>query len=244
MPEAGQPAVPFTSEYHAWLGVPETLAIPVADRDLIQLPTRRSYRTLNRTGLLAASVCLPAAQRLRADLEADPFCVGIYCAVEPGPADFRTAHELAGQSETSPDFPRRYRRARRPRAYLRQLPNLIPAQIAIFLGIRGPICTFTHTRDGALHALDQARFDLEAGRIRTALICAAFSFEDPIVVQRVHRDHPARIICEGAAALVTGRAVFPHSGDEAPRNFGIADPLVRLIQHRPHAPISAYADTP
>jgi 3-oxoacyl-(acyl-carrier-protein) synthase len=221
------------------LCVPRACAFPQKDEELVTLPDPRAYRSMNRASLLLAAAALPANEVLGPRLRQDPFGVGLYCAVENGPPDYDCAKVIA---HTPPEeFALSYKRnLRSAKQYLRQLPNLTAAQLAIFLGLMGPIVVFTHSTFGASHALDQAEHDLETGVVRAALVAAAFSLEDPLMSMRVRRDlDPGQVLSEGAAAVVlepSGRSAGwkrQATREAASVSCAIAQPLVAVALDRP-----------
>jgi hypothetical protein len=181
--------------------VARTLSIPLRDEQLVDLPEPRTFQVLSRAGLMLTAVGLPSRDQLAPFLHEDPFSVGLYCAVQNGPDDYRAAKQMA---YTPPeDFARMYRSLRSSKQFFRQIANIPPSIVSIFLGIMGPQYIFSHSRWACLHALEQAEFDLQHGLVRSALVAGAFSLEDPLLSMRVRRsiaDH--LVLCEGAAAVV------------------------------------------
>jgi hypothetical protein len=56
---------------------------------------------------------------------------------------------------------------------------------------------------GSLHALEQAEMDLMDHRVNAALVCSAFSFENPLIMERLHRTTlKNRTLCEGSGAML------------------------------------------
>ncbi len=219
--------------YDPPLVVRRTRALPAADADLVALPDRRAYRSLSRTGLLLCAAGLPAAAPLAPLLAADPYGVGVYCAVDPGPQNYQAARRLAGGSRQ--EFAAVWKQLNHPKRYLSQLANLPAAHLGIFLGIRGPVNVYCHSAASACHAVEQARLDLAAGTVAAALVCAAFSLEDALLALRVRLDHPGAVVCEGAAAVLLTAADLPAlevpaaAGPAAGGDCcGVAQPLVEL----------------
>jgi hypothetical protein len=187
--------------YDGDVSVPHALAFPEPDDQLVQLPDPRAYRSLSRAGLLLIAAAVRSQEALSPFLAEDPFKIGIYCAMENGPNDFNSAKQMIN---TPPeDFAETYKILRSPKQYLKQLPNVPPSQLAVVLGIMGPLTLYQHSRFGCLQALDQAEFDLNTGAIRAALVCSAFSLDDPLLSVRAYRNAPeAAVLCESAAALL------------------------------------------
>jgi hypothetical protein len=218
--------------------IPQALVFPERDEELVDLPDRRAYRSLSRAGLLLASVGL-AAQDVVAELTGkDPFAVGIYCAIENGPNDFNSAKMMINTS--ADEFADTYKSLRSAKQYFKQLPNVPPSQLAIFLGIMGPLNVYNHSVYACRHALLQAEFDLDQGTVAAALVCAAFSLEDPLLGMRACRFAPSQaIIAEGAAAIIlTANGEYTDWNtaipSDSPYSYGIAQDLMNLIDRSQH----------
>ncbi len=165
------------------------------------LPDRRVYRSMSRAAILLSLICLKAKQEVTVFLEKAPFSIGIYCAVENGSVDFESTKSMVNVTKNR--FGEMYKKYRNPKMYLRQLPNLAAAQMGIFLGILGPMNVYNSSIQGSLHALEQAEMDLLDNRVKAALICSAFSFENPLIMERIKRTIlKGRILCEGAGAML------------------------------------------
>jgi hypothetical protein len=212
--------------------VPRTAAFAQKDEELVQLPDGRAYRSLSRAGLLLVAAGLPAHGVLAPLVEGDPFSVGIYCAIENGPNDYGSAKHMI---HTPPaEFSTAYKALRSPKHYFKMLANVPPAQLAIFLGVMGPLYTFTHSRLACRHALEQAEWDLETATVQAALVCGAFTLDDPLLAMRTRRDAPATAtLSEGAACLVltagAERTDWSWLPCQSPScSFGIATDLVTL----------------
>jgi hypothetical protein len=212
--------------------VPRTSALSETDEQIVELPEPRSARCLNRAGLMLASVGLQSKEALAGYLDVDPVSVGLYCAMQDGPDDYKSAKEMAHLPPE--DFARTYKFLRSPKRFLREEACLQASFLSIFLGTMGPLYAFTHSRWAALHALEQAECDLRDGTVKAALVISAFSLEDPLVSMRIRRSLPARsILCEGAAALVlTANGEYTNWRSEIPEDdecfYGSAHDLVLL----------------
>jgi hypothetical protein len=181
--------------------VPRTSALPCADEQIVELPEPRSSRFLTRAGLMLMAVGLSCKDAVAPYLAEDPFSVGLYCAMQDGPDDYKSAWQL---SHTPPeDFAKTYKLLRSSRQSLRELGSVQAGFLSIFLGTMGPLYGFTHSRWAGLHALEQAEFDLKNGVVQAAIVGGAFSLEDPLLSLRIRRCIPeSSILCEGAAALM------------------------------------------
>jgi hypothetical protein len=212
--------------------IPRTTTIRLRDEEIVELPDPKSFRALNRGGLLLAAVGLQSRSALAELLAEDPFSVGLYCAIQDGAEDSKTAKQMV--HTVREDFARTYKSLRSSKQFLRQIGSIQPSFLSIFLGIMGPQYVFSHSRWGALHALEQAEFDLYAGVVRAGLVCSGFSLEDPLLSMRVRRSIPdSSVLCEGAAALVltpNGEYTDWRCGSPADEKcfFGIAHDLVLL----------------
>lgn len=207
--------------------------LPVASQD-IAIPDPKAFRSMSRASLLLTNICMEAQPHFAAQVAIDPFSVGVYCAVENGPIDApSTAKILAAPVE---DFVLAYRKCRNPKMYLKQLPNIVPAQMGIFFGLQGPMNVYTHSRMAGWHALDQAEQDLRAGRVEMALVCTAHAFDDFIVVKRTSYQDP-RTLSEGAAGILLGRSEKTKDWESLihsdPKHyFGIGDAIINLAKGR------------
>src|SRR6185369_15175871 len=91
-----------------------------------------------------------------------------------------------------------------------------------------------HSRLAVRQALEQADFYLVTGTVRAALVCSAFTLDDPLLAMRTRRGSPASAtLSEGAACLV-----LTPNGEEtdwsslpcpaSSYSFGIATDLVTV----------------
>ncbi len=221
-----------SAHYGDAIRISRTRALPVVESDA-GLPDPRACRSMSRTGVLLSLVCLRSALALEPALEADPFSVGVYCAVENGPVDFAAVREMS--TVPSERFAERYRKLFNPKMHLRQLPNLVAAQAGIFLGIQGPMHVFNNSLHGSAQALEQAEIDLCNHRVAAALVCSAFSFENPLAMERLRRTVlGARVLCEGAGALLLAGNASETRWDEVGYDqteefFGISHQLIVQI---------------
>ena len=212
--------------------IPRTSGLPQTDEQIVELPEPRSFRSLNRAGLMLAAVGLQTKETLAPYLAEDPFSVGLYCAMQDGPDDYKSAKQMA---HTPPEeFARMYKLLRSSKQFLREVGSVQASFLSIFLGTMGPLYGFTHSRWAGLHALEQAECDLKNGVVKAALVGGAFSLEDPLLSMRVWRSiSDTSILCEGAAAMVltaseeytNWRHVMPEGGQCF---YGTAHDLVLL----------------
>lgn len=236
-----QPSLPYTledespEELKQLLRVEQVKAIPEATKKLCTIPDRRAYRSMSRSAVLLSSVGLNLKKEIDPFIESNAASVGIYCAVQNGPDSYFSVAKVLEHEKTD-SFHKTYKRFRSPKHYLKQLPNLAPGQLGIFLNAQGPTHTYTHSRYGVLHAVQRARHDLVSKRIEVALICSAFAFEDPIALHyyKNHLQHN-QVLCEGAAAiLVTDSSKLPQKEElykwEASEFYGISNPLIHYVK--------------
>jgi len=211
---------------------------PGQEKELVVLSDPRAYRSMSRASLLVSGVGLDLADAINPLIAADPFSVGIYCAINNGPEEYTSASEL--RNGNPDDFAVQYKRMRNPKHYLKQLPNLAPAQLGIFMGAFGPTNTYSHSRFGVRHALKHAMQDLRSGKVKGALVCSAFAHEDILLSFRSRMGlDSSRVLSEGAAAVFIETSdlerelkVIPKEDETsfASDYFGIADDLIKLIQ--------------
>lgn len=219
--------------------------IPIENSD-ISVPDPKAMRSMSRASILMSGMAEEMRPILQPYLEKSPFSVGIYCAVENGPIDGPSTAEILNRSTEKFDFQfaEAYRKLRNPKMYLKQLPNLAPAQLGISLGIQGPMNVYTHSLYACQQALEQAEMDLRMGSVEAALVITAHAFDDFWVVKRT-RLQDERTICEGAAAQilvnegqqasVSTRVPMKKSLKtqyffDAANYFGISDPLINLMR--------------
>jgi len=210
---------------------------PWANADIV-CPDRKAFRSMSRASLFLSHVCMHAKEALAPYLSSSPFSVGIYCAVENGPIDAASTVQIIASKNTLP-FYEAYRKFRNPKLYLKQLPNLAPAQMGISMGLQGAMNVYTHSTAGSLHALEQAEWDLHDNRVQAALVCTAHAFDDFLVVKRTRHFDPRQLV-EGAGALLLVR------DETKPKNwtslikrdpvqyFGISDPIIQLLKEEQH----------
>lgn len=218
--------------YDPPLVVSRTRAFPQPARRLAELPDRRAYRALSRAGILLAAAGLQARDALAPFLARDRYRVGIYCAADPGPQNYAGTKSLLGVHE---GFAEAFRRRNHPKIYFTQLANLPAARLAVFLDLRGPINVYNHSTAAAIQALEQAEIELAAGFVDAALVCSAFSLEDPLLSLRVRRQSPSPILSEGAGAMVlTADGALDERIEAIPGDrdvcYGVADPILQMIR--------------
>lgn len=232
MPSSAEPRDRLYDIYDDEFRVARIAAFAEKDEDLVQLPDGRAYRSLSRAGLLLVAAGLPAREVLGPLVQADPFSVGIYCAIENGPNDYNSAKSMI---HTPPgEFASVYKALRSPKYYFKMLANVPPSQLGIFLGVMGPLYAYTHSRLACRQALEQAEWDLETSTVRAALVCGAFTLDDPLLAMRTRRRAPpTATLSEGAACLVltaggerTDWSWLPCQSSSC--SFGIATDLVTL----------------
>jgi len=232
LPEEQNPSTLTYDVYPNMQNLEGFAGIPLTDKD-ITIAEPRAFRSMSRAALLLSATCQSVESHIASYLGKDPFSVGMYAAVENGPIHVPTTKEMTNLPEG--EFASTYKKLRNPKMYLKQLPNLAPAQTGIFLKIQGPLNVYTHSTHAGLQALEQAEFDLIHNNVQAALVCTAFSFEDPLINARIRRDEPQRTISEGAAAiLLTNNGDRTNWSDlvrsDSNTYYGISDEIVNLTK--------------
>lgn len=210
--------------------VKSVLKVPI-ESNALKIKDPRAFRSMSRAALFLSHISYGLDEVLKPFLDKSPFSVGIYCAVENGPIDGPTTAKMLNVEPEK--FAETYRKLRNPKMYLKQLPNLVPAQLGIFLNIQGIMNVYTHSEQAGIQALEQAEIDLNNGDVDLALVCASHAFDDYLVVKRT-RETDKRILSEGAAAMLLVRnetnTVWK---DKVKQNkkigFGISDQLVNIV---------------
>lgn len=202
---------------------------PVTSQDLI-IPHPKAFRSMSRASVMLSHLAMDAAPHFNEQTAKDPFSIGIYCAVENGPIDAPSTAKISMQP--SEHFVESYRKLRNPKMYLKQLPNIVPAQLGISFGLQGPMNVYTHSRMAGFHALDQAEQDLQSGVVAMALVCTAHAFDDFFIVKRTRTQDP-RTLTEGAAGLLLAPSSNASSWQakvDPDHYFGIGDPIINLVK--------------
>ncbi|MFN8944908.1 MAG: hypothetical protein ACK5WZ_09820 [Pseudobdellovibrionaceae bacterium] len=201
--------------------------------DQISIPDQRAFRSMSRASIFLSHICQAAEEILKPFLTTSPFSVGIYCAVENGPIDAASTQKIIQQNNAIL-FSDYYRKFRNPKMYLKQLPNLVPAQMGISLGIQGAMNVYTHSTAGSLQALEQAEWDLKNKTVTAALVCTAHAFDDFMVVKR-ERHFDSRCLTEAAGAILLKQnnefTDWSQKIKKDPKHFfGISDTIVNCIR--------------
>ncbi len=212
---------------------------PEDKRKIVALPDRRAYRSMSKSGALLSAACLSLSKQIGDTHFTDQnnrFSTGLYCAVDHGSDDFMALKKL--MEVDSQSFPDSYRRLKDPKAYLRQLPNLSSAYVSIFLQIMGPTNTYTHSKYGCLHALNQTENDFKQGKIRSAIVATSFAMDDPILASRLHTKNSSTTLSEGAMAIfietqeqiseMKSRLMNLSNSSYENKFFGISNPLMQI----------------
>jgi 3-oxoacyl-(acyl-carrier-protein) synthase len=201
------------------------------ESNALKLHDPKAFRSMSRAALFLSHICFDLQPILKPYLDRSPFSVGIYCAVENGPIDAPTTAKML---DVAPEkFAEMYRKLRNPKMYLKQLPNLVPAQLGIFLNIQGIMNVYTHSEQAGIQALEQAEIDLQRGDVDAALVCSAHAFDDYMVVKRT-RVTDSRVLSEGAAVLLLiNEGTETNWKSQIKHNhkigFGISDQLINLV---------------
>jgi hypothetical protein len=199
----------------------------------ITIPDPKAFRSMSRASIFLSNLCLELKPLIEATLQESPFSIGLYCAVENGPIDAPSTQKIiSGPADQFADL---YRKNRSPKMYLKQLPNLVPAQLGISLGIQGPMNVYTHSTLGSLQAIEQAEEDLWYDRVKLAVVCSSHAFDDFLVVLRTRKFDP-RVIVEGAGAMLLKKNAEKTNWKKKIKaskeeTYGISDQIVHLIQN-------------
>lgn len=231
VPTASAPVTEFASSFYDNKVLASKVRALDFDERTAELPDRRAFRQMNRAAMMLSVLGMKAKEAIQANLDKDPFRIGVYFAVENGPVDYESAYNM--RNYTSESFANDYKKNRSPTMYLKQLPNLAGGHFCIFLGIFGPYSVYNDSQFGSLHALEQAELDLETGLVDQAIVGGAFSFESPLAVGRNATYAKDRVLCEGAglAILEKNNEVTDWSSrnyDNSESFFGIADPIISI----------------
>ncbi len=203
------------------------------ENSAITIPDPKAFRSMSRASIFLSNLCMEVKPFIDPTLQESPFSIGLYCAVENGPIDAPSTQKIiSGPPDQFADL---YRKNRSPKMYLKQLPNLVPAQLGISLGIQGAMNVYTHSTLGSLQALEQAEEDLWHDRVALALVCSSHAFDDFLVVLRTRKFDP-RVIVEGAGAMLlkknsektNWKSKIKASKEET---YAISDQIVQLIQN-------------
>jgi hypothetical protein len=234
IPSNDSPTKYFVSESYRDQ-IERTRSLEVTNESIV-IPDPKAFRSMSRSSLILSAIAMSAKEVLLSIQNEDLFSIGVYCAVENGPIDAASTVKILEQPVEK--FAEAYRKLRNPKFYLKQLPNLVPAQLGISLNLLGRMNVYTHSRTGSIQALEQAEWDLKTKKVSYALVCTAFAFDDFLVVKRL-RKTDARDLSEGAAAMILkGDGEFINRwsdiASDSQQTFGIADPLVNLMKGSLH----------
>lgn len=190
---------------------------------------QRNKKSMSRAALLLSAMAPELKENISRELLV-PESVGIYCANEQGPLHLELLmHSLDKSAE---DLPKLFKESWSPKQHLKSGASMVGANLSILLGTMGPLFTYTDRDHAAPQALEQANLDLAGGRVRTAIICAVNSLEDPLLTKQMSTELGVGAILSEAIAVVVLRRpwkkVFVLSRSE--RFFGIAHPLISWIQ--------------
>lgn len=223
------------SEYDDPLVLENVVEFSNEEFEKLENPDPKAARSMSKSALLMTDVGMSAKSSIEDALKNKPFKVAMYAIIDNGPDDYSSCFSTADLSDE--EFPKAYKKSRSPKQYLKQLPNVAPAQVGIFLGLMGATNVFVNTQHGVLQALEQAEVDLKSGVADYAMIISAFSLEDALLARRYQLlGSPSKLLSEGAACLVLApgnditdwRAKLKTLKNS--ESFGIATGLVNLIK--------------
>jgi 3-oxoacyl-(acyl-carrier-protein) synthase len=235
IPGNTKPGTKSYEEYTTPLVIENVLEFSDEEFEKLNNPDPKAARSMSRAALLMTDVGMSAQSHIDGVIQKNPFRVAMYAVIDNGPDDYSSLFSTADLSDEA--FPQAYKKSRSPKQYLKQLPNVAPAQIGIFLGLMGSTNVFVHTQHGVLQALEQAEVDLRTGVADLAMVISAFSLEDALLARRYQLlGKPETTLSEGAACLILGPGsdlTDWRSKIKSLKNiesFGIATNLVNLIK--------------
>lgn len=234
-PKAMAPAVKSYESYESPFLLENVIEFSEEEFEALNNPDPKAARSMSRSALLMTDVGMQTQAVIKETIERDPFRVHMYAIIDNGPDDYKSCISTAELSDA--EFPQLYKKSRSPKQYLKQLPNVAPAQLGIFLGLMGSTNVYVHTQHGVLQALEQAEVDLATGVTDLALVVSAFSLEDALQAKRYQLlGQPTTALVEGAAALVLSKGAAMTNWKEKIQTlknqhaFGIATNLINLIK--------------
>ncbi|MEM1153679.1 MAG: hypothetical protein AAGI44_06030 [Pseudomonadota bacterium] len=230
IPDASTPTSRVTQDEYRSV-IDNMRRLPIEDRD-ISIPDPKAMRSMSRASLFLSHICAKGRGIYAPFLAESPYSIGVYAAVENGPMDPISTVKIVNRDD-SMSLSKAYLKYTKPKAYLKRLANLAPAQMGISLGIMGPLQVYTHDTMGCLQALEQAEWDLKTRAVEAALVCTAHAFDDHLNLKRTRYDDD-RTISEGAAALfLEADGSFTPWREILPRNddifYGISDKLIQFL---------------
>lgn len=203
-----------------------------ADNKTLLGDKKQAARSSSRSCALMKYACSSLPEELVKKMKVKKFRTGIYCGVENGTVDYETVKTIF--KSPSSDFVKNYKSLRNPKMYLKQLPNLAAAQLGIFYDLRGPLYVFTHSENGAVHAVEQALFDLNQDNIDYALVVSAFSSEDELNLLK-NSEKTCKKLSEGAIAVVLKKGMlrsYPEEKTSIRYQYGLLTKLIKTIGFR------------
>lgn len=223
-------------EYETEFKLDNVCSFSAAELEQLNIPDRKAARSMSLSSMLMTDVGMAAHGVLASTLQKKPFAVALYAVIDNGPDDYSSCFEVENLPEA--EFPKAYKKSRSPKQYLKQLPNVAPAQLGIFLGAMGALNVYVHTKHGVLQALEQAEADLAAGVTEVAVVVSAFSLEDALLAHRYQLLGPGRdvVLSEGAACIALGQGGNGHDWRakikslKSYRTYGIGTHLINLIE--------------
>lgn len=236
VPQASSPQVKCFAEYEPPLVLENVLEFSEEEYKGLTNPDPKAARSMSKAALLMTDVGMSTQSIIAQTLEQNPFKVAMYAVIDNGPDDYKSVFSTADLEDAA--YPQTYKKSRSPKQYLKQLPNIAPAQLGIFLGVMGATNVFVNTKHGILHALEQAEVDLASGVADSAMVISAMSLEDALLDRRYQLSHPQVPLSEGAAVLILkkdGTMTNWREKIEKIKNqtsYGIATNLINLIQEK------------
>ena len=189
---------------------------------------KRKIRSTSRAALILNRVMFNLGQEIESFTSNDPYRVGLYLALEPGPISHSVVRDLARQSEES--FSQNFIHLYPPKQHFKTLICMGAAAVSIANNIRGPVNSYHDFYTGAKDAFCQANMDLECNRIDLAIVGSVMSLEDELLTSKVLALRPKNMILSEGCAIVL--LTKPELIEECTKKkdqkyfYGIADPLM------------------
>jgi 3-oxoacyl-(acyl-carrier-protein) synthase len=211
--------------------------LDVQSKDLSGQMDIAKLRSMNRTTQLLISLAMQMNLKQMISSYSGQR-VGLYGAVYGGVFPYRAYDHYVGSVDGS--IYDSLVQAIGPQAMLQRSNGISISQLGIYLGIHGPTIPFLHKTWGAVHALDQAVWDLNSDKIDLALVCSALALkEDPFTELDLNVD--PKTVERAECAVIVG--INQKNQGQVVANarhltkkigkFGVANSLVQLAKGDP-----------
>lgn len=186
-------------------------------------------RSVNRASSILIQTSLNIPQVVKSYISQNTDEVAFYLVVDQTSQNHEQV--LAFIKEMNVDKAGSYSKLFSPRYIFQTSIGLVSSSLSIFLGIKGGVSTYTHSRNGHIHALRQAAIDLNNGTIKYAIIGGVFSLEDEIIIHKYKKMFGINHLTEGAFLIGT-------TSSEDLESI-VSDLNSQLISNYTHGPLSA-----